>query len=229
MIVVVGSCHDPVAAALVRDWPQAALCSAQDLTQAGWLWRAPETLPGAGRWVVQGKVLTDADVTGVFVRRSTVYAQELQSTHAEDRSYLASELHAFLVFVLASTQARVANPVAEGAMGDQALRQERWLPAAHRHGLKVATLRCVQGRGLSRRWLPQRLDAVGGQVFGPAPERIQRATQGVMHELGLSWASFIFDAAWQLRTVTSALVPGAESAHALGQLLAQPQRRAVAL
>ena len=60
---------------------------------------------------------------GVFVRRSAVYPEEFPSTHPDDRGYLAAEAHAFLVFVLADdARAAVANPVADGALGDDALR-----------------------------------------------------------------------------------------------------------
>src|SRR5262245_66075685 len=110
MIVVVGSRHDSVATALVEAWPNAALCSAEDLTQLGWVWRPRSSRPS--QWVIDSEIVADEDITGVFVRRSTVYPEEFLSTHPEDRSYLAAEAHAFLVFVLASTHAVVANPVA---------------------------------------------------------------------------------------------------------------------
>ncbi len=223
MILVLGSRHDPVAAALVRDWPRAALCSAQDLTRAGWCWHSPAASAGPARWVVDGQPLDDEQVSGVFVRRSTVYAQELQNTHHEDRSYLASELHALLVFVLASTRARVANPVADGGMGDEALRHERWLPVALACGLRVAPLRLASGKALSRHWQVRQLQAVGEQVFGAAPPRVVAAVSGVLQRLGLQWAHFIFDARWQLRSISCASTPGREAAAALGRLLSLPR------
>ena len=42
--------------------------------------------------------------------------------HADDRAYLAAETHAFLVFVLGDDGAVVANPVGDGALGDEAVR-----------------------------------------------------------------------------------------------------------
>ena len=121
-----------MAVALVESWPAAALCSAEDLTRPGWVWRSPPS--GGARWVVDGRLIADDDVTGVFVRRSTVYPEELLSTHADDRAYLAAEAHAFLVFVLATTRALVANPVGDGSLGEESVRAERWIAAADESG-----------------------------------------------------------------------------------------------
>ena len=130
VIVVAGSRHDPVATDLAEQWPDAALCSAEDLTASGWIW---PSRPGDGpaTWVVDGAVVPDSQVTGVFVRRATVYAEELTATHPDDRAYLAAEAHAFLVYVLHRTAATVVNPVDDGgAFGESALRPEHWMAVA---------------------------------------------------------------------------------------------------
>src|SRR6185295_2809071 len=109
MIVVVGSRHDPVATDLVALWPDAALCSAEDLVHQGWVWRLAQ--PASRKWIVDSKLVPDGEVSGVFIRRGNVYPEELKATHPEDRDFLASENHAFLTFVLATTSALVVNPV----------------------------------------------------------------------------------------------------------------------
>ncbi len=166
MIVVLASRHDEVAADLVARWPAAALCSAEDLIQRGWAW--PATAKGsAATWVIGGKIVPDEHVTGVFVRRSTVYAEELTRTHPDDRAYLAAETHAFLAYVLSSTAARVVNPVDEGgAYGEAALRPERWMQAAVEAGVALAPLRV---RSSGRQHAPVRatsFEVVGEQVLG---------------------------------------------------------------
>jgi len=220
MIVVLGSRHDPVAAALVASWPGAALCSAEDLTLPGWVWRSPAR--GAPRWVVGGSVIDDDEVSGVFVRRSTVYPEELLSTHRDDRAYLAAEAHAFLVFVLATTRARVANPVVDGNLGEESLRAERWGEAAHELGLPVAPLRVASDRASPRPWRPVVVEAVGDEVFGAASARTRAGVQRLCARLGLTWASFVFDGRQQLRAVTASRPPGRDATRALGQLLARP-------
>jgi len=219
MIVVLGSRHDSVAAALVDAWPHAALCSAEDLTQPGWVWRLDSPL--SPRWVINSKVVADEDVTGVFVRRSTVYPDEFLSTHPDDRSYLAAEAHAFLVFVLAATGAVVANPVADGALGDEAIRPERWISAAGAVGLSVAPLRLTSGRLRPRRLHPIVVEVVGDDAFGDAPARSKVAALRLAHQLELLWATVVFDGRHRLLTITSAKPPGAEAIGALGRLLAR--------
>ena len=139
MIVVVGSEHDPVARALVSDWHGAALCSAGDMTTAGWSWSPTGTVDS--RWVVGGRTVADTDVTGVFLRRAAFYAEEFAGTHPDDRAYVAAEAHAFLADVLASTCAVVCTPVGNGTFGDELLPPSRWMRAARAVGLDVAPVR----------------------------------------------------------------------------------------
>jgi hypothetical protein len=222
MIVVIGSRYDSVATALVDAWSGAALCSAEDLTLPGWVWRA--NAPLLRRWVISGKVIGDAEISGVFVRRSAVYPEEFLSTHPDDRSYLAAETHAFLVFVLAETRAIVVNPVADGALGDEAIRPERWISAAGNAGLAVAPLRLTNRCPRARQSRPIVVDVVADDAFGDAPARSKAAALRIARELDLLWATVVFDRRHRLLTVTSARPPGGDAVDALGRLLAGPAR-----
>jgi hypothetical protein len=222
LIVVLGSRHDPVAAALVKAWPDAALCSAEDLTRPGWVWRPGAPQPP--RWVVDGKLVSDDDISGVFVRRSAVYPEELLSTHPDDRSYLAAETQAFLIFVLATTHALVANPVDDGALGEETIRPERWIPAAKEAGLSIAPLRLTNSRLKPRRLHPIVVEVVGEEVFGGAPARSKTAALRLARHLGLPWATVIFDGRHRLLTITGDRPPGNEAQGALGRLLAASGR-----
>ena len=113
-----------------RRWPEAALCAAEDLTASGWLWSSADGEGGRDRLGRRRRGRADTEVTGVFVRRSTVYPDELTGTHPDDRAYLAAEAHAFLVYVLATTRAVVVNPVSDGTLGVDALRPEQWMRVA---------------------------------------------------------------------------------------------------
>jgi hypothetical protein len=217
VIVVVGSRHDRVAAALVRAWPGAALCSAEDLTSPGWRWELPVG-PVANTWVVDGEAVPDDDVSGVFVRRSAVYPEELTATHPEDRSYLAAETHAFLVFVLATTSGAVVNPVGDGSLGDEAIRPERWMPAAHGCGLTPAPVR-MSNRARPRKLRTRTLEVVGDESFGDVPERLHRAARALAATLDLAWATFVFDGRSRLVTITATSAPSDEATNALGRLL----------
>ena len=220
MIVVVGSRHDPVAAALVEAWEGAALCSAEDLTRPGWAWSS--TAPASSRWVVDGAVVEDRLVTGVFVRRSRVYADELSSTHPDDRAYLAAESHAFLVFVLATTRATVVSQAADGTLGDEGLGPERWMPAATGLGMQVAPLRLASRRVAARRLTTSVVEVVADQAFGDVPARSAARAVALVEALGLRWAAVVFDGRHRVVAVTGARSPGAEATAALARLLTAP-------
>jgi hypothetical protein len=216
VIVVVGSRHDPVATSLVAAWPGAALCAAGDLTTEGWVWPV-----GAGRrtWVVGGERVPDERVTGVFVRRATVYPEELTGVHRDDRAYLGAEAHAFLVHVLGTTSATVANPVADGALGDELVRPERWMPLAAAAGLAVAPVRLTT---LPRRPRPRttRLaEVVGDEVVGDVSARAGAAAARLAGALGLRWAGVVLDGRSRVLTVTTQHPPSDAARDLLGRLL----------
>lgn len=216
MIVVLGSRHDPVAAALLERWPDAALCSAEDLTTPGWIWSAPL---GDRTWVVSGQTVVDEEVTGVFVRRSSVLPAELLGIHPEDRAYVAAEVQAFLVYVLATTGATVAAPVRDGGLGDEALRPELWMPAATIAGLGVVPLRlgrAAQGRRALR---TRSVEVVGDEVVGDAGRRTAASVRALAAELDLPWAAFVLDGRHRLVTMSTTAGPSEGAAARLGPLL----------
>jgi hypothetical protein len=219
VIVVAGSRHDPVALDLVRRWPGAALCDADDLTTRGWNW--PATSATAERiWVIDGATLPDREVTGVFLRRSGVYADEFPHTHHDDRDYLAAEAHAFLVFVLATTGATVVNPDVDGALGAEALRPERWMPVAARVGLAVAPLRIASAERQLQRDAATIIEVVGGEPL-PAPNAsLTDAAVAVTSALGLVWAVAAFDDRGRLSALSTTRPPSTDAAGRLGRLLA---------
>jgi hypothetical protein len=226
VIVVVGSRHDPVAAELVRRWPGAALCNAQDLMASGWRWSSAE---GEGardrRWVVAGEIVLDAEVTGVFLRRSAVYPDELTETHFDDRAYLAAEALAFLVYVLGTTSALVVNPVSEGTLGVDALRPERWMRVAADLGVAVAPLRLsstssVPGPPTQSESL---IEVVAGEALPSG--RLDDTAVVVADALGLRWAIASFDSDDRLCALTVTPAPSPQATDRLGTLLARRASR----
>lgn len=218
MIVVVGSRHDSVATRLVARWPGAALCAAEDLTRGGWVWRHAH--PASRRWVVGGQRVRDADISGVFLRRSAVYAQELVGTHADDRDFLAAEAHAFLTCVLASTSARVINPVVDGAFGEEALRPEHCAEAAVRLGIPLVPVRVSSHPRRYRRARTHEVEVVAGESFGAAPERVHVRARELAREMRLCWVVTVFDARQRLLALTQARAPSDEASDVLGRVLA---------
>jgi hypothetical protein len=226
MIVVLGGRHEPVAAGLVAAWPDAGLCSAEDLCAPGWVWHAGGAT-GTRQWIVQGRAVADSAVSGVFVARSAVHAAELRHTDPRDRSYLAAEVSAFVACLLASTSARVSTPVVDGAFGDASLRPERWMPLAERWGLSPAPVRLARvARSPVPAWQARTLEVVEGACFGPGGERLAASRRegaiAMVAELGLAWARLVFDGAARLRCIGTQTLPGAEARAALGRALLEP-------
>jgi hypothetical protein len=216
MIIVIASRHDAIAAALAEAWG-GRVCTAEDLIAPGWSWEVPG---GRRTWVVGGAAVDDRDVTGVFVRRSTVHPQELARVPPDDRAYLAAELHALLGLVLGTTAARVCNPVVDGAFGEEALRPARWLVAARACGITVHPVRLRSDA--EPRTLPEAftVEVVGDECHGAgAAARDRGAALALASRLGLVWASVAFDGRHRLLTVTARLPPSSSATRALGALL----------
>src|SRR6185295_15765205 len=121
--------------------------------------------------------------------------------------FLASENHAFLTFVLATTSALVVNPVNEGAFGEPGLRPYRWAAAATELGMSVRPLRVTNEAGRPARYRTVQVEVAGDEVFGSAPSRVLDATRLLAQALGISWGVFIFDSRHRLVTVTTARRP----------------------
>jgi hypothetical protein len=218
VIAVAGSRHDAVAEELVRRWPGAALCGAEDLTTHGWRWPTSSSI-GERKWVIDGATVPDHEVTGVFVRRSTVYPDEFPRTHPDDRTYLAAESHAFLVFVLATTGATVVNPVRDATFGADALRPEEWMAVASRLGVVVAPLRITSG-GWPRPFDSTTIvEVVGREPLAEQPVKLADAAVAVTGALGLTWAVAAFDDKDRLGALSITRPPSTDAACRLGQLL----------
>jgi hypothetical protein len=217
MIVVVGSRHDSVSTGLVASWTRAALCSAEDFISPGWVWRHGQS--ASRTWIVNTKQVRDEDITGVFVRRTTIYAEELATIHPADRAFLTSEVHAFLTFILATTSARVVNPVIDGAFGEEALRPERWTALASEVGISVRPFRVTSEPRRRTRYRTYEVEVVGDEAFGDAPARVLEGARRLAREMGLAWGAFLFDARYRLITISGARRPSDAAADALASLL----------
>jgi hypothetical protein len=213
MIVVLGSRHDAAATALLERWPHSALCSAEDLVSEGWVWGERRRT-----WVIDGGPVDDREVTGVFIRRSGVYPEELITTQQTDRAFLAAECRAFLMYALATTGARVVNPVSDGAFGEEALRPERWTVRATELGIAVRPLRLTNDGPMSLPSSVTAIEVAAGEVFGHAPALRDRA-RALTSALSLAWCVLLFDEDERLITITTARPPGDAAVPALHRWL----------
>jgi hypothetical protein len=219
VIVVIGSRHDAVATDLVAQWHDAALCSAEDLMRPGWVWPS-EPSDCAATWVVAGDAVPDSDVTGVFVRRTTVYPEELTGTHPDDRAYMAAEAHAFLVYLLSRTAATVVNPVADGgAFGEAALRAEHWTAIAQSRGIAAAPVTLCSAPSPEPDGDVELVEVVGDRVVAAPRGRTGERAVSICNGLGLLWAVVAFDELGRLTAITTRARPSALAVGHLERLL----------
>jgi hypothetical protein len=141
VLIVVGSRLDRDAQALVARWSSsgAALLTCEDLSQPGW-----RVSPGQWRnatAVVTGSAVPVRSITGVLVRRPQVFADELGHVNAEDRDYVAAEMHAFLRCFLAMLPCPVLNPPSGTCLSGPGWSPQQWIYVAAQAGAAVTGLR----------------------------------------------------------------------------------------
>jgi len=228
MIVVLGSRHDPFAASLVDQWSDASLCSAEDITTAGWAWSPTDAVDPV--WVVGGSPVPDRDVDGVFVCRRAFYVEEFPTTNPDDRAYLAAEAHAFMADVLGSTGATVVQPVGDGTFGDELLRPDRWMAVARSIGLSVAPMRLgsrVEPYDASSLRSVEVVgnEEVGNVVLGEVSAEARARLVALASGLDVGWLTVSIDESDRVHSLTSSAAPSPEARLALeSHLLASRDR-----
>jgi len=222
VIVIIGSRHDALAAELLACWPAAALCSAEDLLSPGWVWRLGGA-DAARRWVVQGRVVDDDEVSGVFVRRSAVFAGELAGVHPDDRAYMAAEATAFVSALLARTRARRAQPLIDGAYGDEVLRAERLAQAARRAAVVLAPFTSRSAAPAEPRPPKRWVEVVNNEVLDGGSPRQRAIALRLVEALAWPWAAVAFDAHSRVQGLALTRPAAPATRAALGAWLGAPR------
>jgi hypothetical protein len=104
-----------------------------DLATAGW--RVFPSDPASSRAVVHGDTVPIHRITGVLTRLPVVTERELPMIAAEDRTYAAAEMTAFLGYWLTSLPCPVLNRPTASALCAPGWRTERWVLAANQLGI----------------------------------------------------------------------------------------------
>src|SRR5437899_8192349 len=109
MIVIVANRQDEVAAWLADRWQSSGpvLLTSADLSASGWRHYLPPSR--RSRAMIAARSVVPEAITGVLTRIPCVYEQELGHIVPEDRSYVASEMTAFLLAWLSSLTCPVLN------------------------------------------------------------------------------------------------------------------------
>ena len=96
---------------------------------------------GPSRLIAEGRAFSSSDITGVLTRLSAVPGTELDHVAAEDRSYVSSEMTAFLLAWLSSLKCPVMNRPTPSGLCGPGWRIEQWLHLAAGLGIPVKSVR----------------------------------------------------------------------------------------
>jgi hypothetical protein len=137
VFVVIASCYDQTAQALVDRWKDqdAHLLTCKDLSVGGW--RHLLTNPHDGTAVIGGQVVDVHQIRGVLIRMPCVFEQELTHIIAPDRAYVAAEMNAFLISWLSTLKCPVLNQPTPTYLLGPAWRSQQWVYAAAQLGIRV--------------------------------------------------------------------------------------------
>jgi hypothetical protein len=138
LLVVLASRRDAAARQLVKRWEPygACLLTCRDLSEAGWRYRLAD--PAAATAIIAGRPITPREMRGVLIRLPWVTEDELSHIVPSDRSYIAAEMSAFLVFWLSELACPVLNRPSAGRLSGPSWRREQWTAHAAKVGLRVA-------------------------------------------------------------------------------------------
>jgi hypothetical protein len=139
VIVIFSSNYDQSASSLAARWSDydASLLTCDDLSLAGW--RHFLDLAADHKAIVGTKSVCVDEITGVLIRWPGVFPQELTHIVAEDRTYVAGEMMAFLVSWFLSLRCPVINRPTPLNLAGPAWRVEQWTHVAAQLGIPVRT------------------------------------------------------------------------------------------
>jgi hypothetical protein len=137
LLIVLASRHDVVARQLVERWEAygACLLTCRDLSEPGWRYRLAD--PAAATAVIAGRPVAASEIRGVLIRLPWVTEDELPHIVPSDRSYVAAEMSAFLVFWLSELTCPILNRPSPGRLNGPSWRSQQWIAHAAQVGLRV--------------------------------------------------------------------------------------------
>lgn len=137
MLLLLAGRNDCVARTLVERWQRhdVRLLTCKDLSTAGWRYSPGE--PHAMRVVAQGECIPVDEIDGLLTLLPCVTDKDLPHIVDVDRSYAAAEMTAFLTAFLSEAPFPVINRPSASCLMGPGWRQEQWLCAASRVGMRI--------------------------------------------------------------------------------------------
>ena len=169
-----------------------------DLSCAGWCCNSRH--PADSRCVIGGRIHDAREIDGILVRSPTILDKELAHIIPANRSYVAAEMNAFLVYWLSVFERPVLNRPTPRSLGGPGWYPEHWMHCAASIGLRVSPMvRAVASTGIdAAAWkdhAPQfvELTIVGERTFGDAESGLVDKARRLASTSGVTLVAFRFD------------------------------------
>ena len=196
MLVVVASSFDQEARDFASDH-SARLLTCRDLSLPGW--RHHLQAPGLSRAVISGVELPACEISGVLNRLPAATETELFHIAPEDRSFVASEMTAFLMSWITSLPCPLLNRPTPNCLVGANWRVEEWLVNAHRAGIRTQpiTLGSHQEHILSENLSKPSatVTVVGLRCIGDVDHRLYDYSRRLAYRAGVDFLSVYFTGA----------------------------------
>jgi hypothetical protein len=172
LILIIAGSADPAAADLALRWHAAgARCvRPADLSVPGWR-HYVATERGRDCVVAGGTRIPASEVRGVLTRITWISPAELPVIAEADRSYVATEMSAFLLSWLAAFDRPVVNRPTPGCLSGPPWRAPQWIAAALSVGLRIKPADDTPPRNGATVYLT----VVGDRCFGSAAAELHAA------------------------------------------------------
>ncbi len=205
MIVVLASEHDPSAHTLISNWKDhnnnsIELLTPKDLSKKGWKYRLGDLAHSTA--VINGKIVNMQEIVGVLTRLPCIFENDLFDIVKEDRSYVATEMTAFMLSWLSELRCPVLNKPTPTCLSGPYLRDEQWVYAASQVGINVRALKRdskINNNDFFRLHTQNNqqfftVTLVGDKYFGDIDNEILVSkAKRLAHYVGIEFVSIYFD------------------------------------
>jgi hypothetical protein len=185
MIVVLGRESDAGAQSLLERWRDrdAALLTPRDLSRAGWAYDPAS--PAEGRAVVAGRSVAVGEIRGVVTTLETLTIRDLAHIGREDRSYVVSEMYAFLLAWMRTIPCRVLNRPTPQSLAGCGWHREQWVLVADALGIPTVPVSEPAERS-DERDAPIAVTHVGGRTLDAPSDAVGGGVAKLASAAGMS-------------------------------------------
>jgi hypothetical protein len=140
MIVIIASRYDQQALVLANRWLQrdVRLMTCHDLSLRGWQYHP--TRPQKSVAVIAGQAVPVTEIAGIINRLPGIQEYEIPQIVSTDRSYVATEMTAFLCAWLNHLPCPVWNKPTANCLLGSSWRTAQWIQAAAQLGMQVPNI-----------------------------------------------------------------------------------------